>query len=70
MSGIEYFVVPEGANWKIRVQDQDSTRHATLREAIEAAVDAARGAQVCGFATAVFVPRAQGGLGERLSVNF
>jgi hypothetical protein len=36
MSGIEYFVVPEGANWKIRVQDQDFTRHDTLREAIEA----------------------------------
>ena len=61
MSGIEYFVVPEGANWKIRVQDQDSTRYDTLREAMEAAVNAARGARVCGFAAAVFVPRAQGG---------
>jgi Uncharacterized protein conserved in bacteria (DUF2188) len=61
MSGIEYFVVPEGANWKIRVQDQDFTRHDTLREAIEAAMEAARAARKCGFAADVFVPRAQGG---------
>ena len=61
MSGIEYFVMPEGANWKVRIANQDPTTYDTLQEAIEAATEAARGARKCGFPAEVFVHRAQGG---------
>jgi Uncharacterized protein conserved in bacteria (DUF2188) len=60
MPVIEYFIVPEGANWAVRV-DSDSTPYQTLAEAIEAAMEVARGARRCGFAAEVFVHRAQGG---------
>jgi Uncharacterized protein conserved in bacteria (DUF2188) len=59
-AGIEYFIVPEGPNWAVRI-DSDSTPYQTLAEAIEAAMEVARGARRCGFAAAVFVHRAQGG---------
>jgi hypothetical protein len=58
---IEYFVVPDGATWKVRIDNQDSTPYDTLQEAIKAAMDAARGARKCGFSTNVLVLQAQGG---------
>jgi hypothetical protein len=61
MCGIEYFVMPEGPNWTVRMQNHDSTRYDTLEQAIEAAMEAARGAHKCGFSAEVFVHRAQGG---------
>jgi hypothetical protein len=61
MSEFEYFVVPEGGTWKIRIQNQDSTPYDTLDEAIQAALEAARGARKCGFSANVFVNRTQGG---------
>jgi Uncharacterized protein conserved in bacteria (DUF2188) len=60
MPGFEYFVVPEGENWKIRVQNEDCTLYGSLAEAIEAALEAARGARKFGFSAEVFVHRAQG----------
>jgi hypothetical protein len=59
MPVIEYFIVPEGANWAVRV-DSDSTPYQTFAEAIEAAMEVARGARRCGFAAEVFVHRPQG----------
>jgi len=61
MSEIEYFVVPDGANWKVRLQSEDSCSYDTLKEAIEAAVEAARGARKCGFTAGVFVHRTPDG---------
>jgi hypothetical protein len=58
---IEYFVVPDGATWKVRIDNHDSTPYDTLQEAIKAAMDAARGARKCGFSTNVLVLQAQGG---------
>jgi hypothetical protein len=60
MPGFDYFVVPEGSNWKIRVEDEDCTLCGSLAEAIEAALEAARGARKCGFSAEVFVHQAQG----------
>jgi hypothetical protein len=61
VSEIEYLVEPDGANWKVRLQSEDSFPYGTLEEAIEAATEAARGARKCGFSAEVFVRRAQGG---------
>ena len=58
---LEYFILPEGANWKVRLQDQDSSSYGALEEAIEAAIEAARGALKFGFSAAVFLPGAPGG---------
>jgi Uncharacterized protein conserved in bacteria (DUF2188) len=58
---IEYFVVPDGATWKVRIDNHDSTPYDTLDEAIEAAFEAARGAGKCGFSANVLVLQAQGG---------
>ena len=60
MAGIDYFIVPEGAKWAVRI-DEDSTPYETLLDAIEAAMEAARGARRFGFPTRVFVHRAQEG---------
>jgi hypothetical protein len=60
MPVIKYFIVPEGADWTVRV-DSDSTPYQTLAEAIEAAMEVARGGRRCGFAAEVFVHRVQGG---------
>jgi len=57
---IEYLVEPDGANWKVSLQSEDSSPYDTLEEAIEAAIEAARGARKCGFSSGVFVRRAQG----------
>ena len=57
---IEYFVVPDGATWKVRIENQDSPSYDTLDEAIRAA-QAARGARKCGFSANVFIRRAEGG---------
>ena len=61
MVDIEYFVVPDGATWKVRIDNHESTPYETLDEAIEAALEAARGARKCGFSASVLVPHAQGG---------
>jgi hypothetical protein len=60
MSEFEYFVVSEGETWKIRIQNQDSAPYDSLEEAIQAALETARGARKCGFSADVFVHRAQG----------
>ena len=60
MSEIEYLVEPDGANWKVRLQSEDSFPYGTLEEAIEAATEAARGARKCGFSPST------GRLDERL----
>ena len=41
MLKIEFFIVPEGAAWKVRLHDQDSAPYQTLQEAIEAAIEEA-----------------------------
>jgi uncharacterized protein DUF2188 len=61
MTEMEYFIVPEGATWKVTLHNQDSISYETLEEAIEAAIELARGARTFGFSTEVFVPRAEGG---------
>jgi hypothetical protein len=58
---IEYFVVPDGATWKVRIENQDSPPYDTLDEAIRAALEAARGARKCGFSADVFIHRTEGG---------
>jgi Uncharacterized protein conserved in bacteria (DUF2188) len=58
---IEYFVVPDGAIWKVRIDNHDSTPYETLEEAIKAAMEAACGAGKCGFFANVLVLQAQGG---------
>jgi hypothetical protein len=57
---IDYFVVPDGATWKVRIDNHDSTPYETLEEAIKAAMEAARGARKCGFSANVCVRRTQG----------
>ena len=57
---IEYFVVPDGANWKVKLQSGDSAPYETLEEAIEAAVEAAQAAGRFGFSAQVFVRRDSG----------
>ena len=61
MLKIEFFIVSEGSTWKVRLHDQDSTPYETLQEAIEAAIEEARGCRTFGICTEVFVPQAQGG---------
>jgi hypothetical protein len=60
MLKIEFFIVPEGPTWKVRFHDQDSTPYETLQEAIEAAIEEARGCRKLGLSAEVFVPQAQG----------
>jgi len=57
---IDYLVVPDGATWRVRIDNHDSTPYETLEEAIEAAMEAARGARKCGFSANVCVLRTQG----------
>jgi Uncharacterized protein conserved in bacteria (DUF2188) len=60
MPAFKYFIVPEGANWAVRIDSDFSIPYPTLAEAIEAAMEVARGARRCGFTAEVFVHRAQG----------
>jgi len=54
-------IMPEGAYWEVRLQNQDSSPNYTLAEALEAAIEAGRGDHKCGLSAGVFVPRAHGG---------